>query len=128
MLYEEARAIVDRAAELLPEPPDIEDSEAYGWWEALTLDTCRRLARVLRADTDLIKALTNDERRKSAAWRRRRRLLSRVTLLAATQLTASEPPRAAFRCTRLADGTIVVTPAGEAGRSQAPRPGWAAAA
>lgn len=128
MLYEEARMLMDRAAELLPEPPGLDDAEAYGWWEALTLDTCRRLARVLRADADLITAVMNDESQMPESRRRRRRLLSRMTLLAATQMSATEPVAAPFRCTRLADGTIVVTPAGETGRRQAPGPVWAAAA
>jgi hypothetical protein len=77
----------------------------------------------------------NDERQVPDACRGRRRMLSRLTLLAATQLAASEPRSAArepqpaaFRCTRQADGTLVVTPTGETGYRQAPRPGWATAA
>jgi hypothetical protein len=91
MFYEEVQAIVDRAAELLPEPPRPGQHDAYGQWEALAIDTGRRLARVLGADVGLIRSLIADEQWAPVPHRPRRGLLLRVTLLTALRLGRTEP-------------------------------------
>src|SRR5215470_3369688 len=96
MFYEEVRAIVDRAAELLPEPPHPRISGAYGRWAELVADTGRRLARILDSDTDLIRSLLADERNEQnehsgpAPYHQRRGLLLRVALLAALEMRHAE--------------------------------------
>ena len=90
MFYEEMQATVDRAAELLPEPPSAGNPEGYARWEALTLDTGRQLARVLDADIGLLKTLMGDESWTPLAYRQRRRLLLRVALFAACQIARRE--------------------------------------
>jgi hypothetical protein len=123
MFYEEVRAVVDRAAELLPEPPRPGNAGAYGQWEALTIDTCRRLAWVLDADTDLIRSLISNEQGSSASCRERRRLLLRATLLVALQLGRAEPAGPRLHCERPAEGIINVTAAQAAPHRFAACPG-----
>lgn len=93
MFYEEMRVTVDRAAELLPEPPCSGSAEIYERWEALTLDAGRRLARLLNADIGLLRTLMDDEFSTPAACRQRRRLLLRVAELAACQPRKGESVR-----------------------------------
>jgi hypothetical protein len=91
MCYEEIRLTVDRAAELLPEPPRWDNPDGYARWEALTLDTGRRISRMVNADIDLLRELMDDEFCTPVACRQRRKMLLRVALLAAWQPPASEP-------------------------------------
>lgn len=81
MFYDEMQVTVDRAAALLPDPPQPGDPEGYARWEALTLDTGRLLARVLDADIGQLRALMEDDRVTPVGCRPRRRLLLRVALL-----------------------------------------------
>jgi hypothetical protein len=106
MCYEEVQAIVAQVAELLPEPPCRGNAGAYGQWEDLTIDTARRLARLLDADTGLIRSLIAGEQRATAAGRDRRVLLLRVTLLTALQLRKAEPAPPSFRGGRAPRGAI----------------------
>jgi hypothetical protein len=95
VFYDEVQATVNRAAELLPEPPLPGYAEGYARWEALTVDVGRRLARVLEGDTGLLGALIDDESLAPVACRGRRGLLLRVALLAARQMAgrpATERP------------------------------------
>lgn len=91
MFYDEMQVTVDRAAELLPDPPRPGNPEGYARWEALTLDTGRLLARLLGADIDLLKSLIDDEYLTPVQWRHRRRLLLRVALLWACQTVQRQP-------------------------------------
>jgi hypothetical protein len=91
MFYEEMQVTVDRAAELLPDPPRPGNLEGYARWEALTLDTGRLLARLLGADIDLLRSLIDDETLTPVQWRQRRRLLLRVALLWACQTVQRKP-------------------------------------
>jgi hypothetical protein len=93
MFYEEMRVTVDRAAELLPEPPCPGSAEVYERWEALTLDAGRRLARLLNADIGLLRTLMDDEFSTPARCRQRRRMLLRVAVLAACQPVKRETVR-----------------------------------
>jgi hypothetical protein len=90
MWYDEVRAVVDRAAELLPEPPRAGDARGWAGWEELTLDTGRRLATLLSADISLIRVLLADESHAAEACRERRRLLLRVAALSARRTVKGE--------------------------------------
>lgn len=91
MFYDEMQVTVDRAAAMLPDPPRPGNLEGYARWEALTLDTGRLLARVLRCDVGLLKALIGDEGLTPVECRQRRRLLLRVALLWACQMSQGQP-------------------------------------
>jgi hypothetical protein len=98
MVYEEVRAIVDRAAELLPEPPIPGMAGVYGSWEALVTGTGRRLAHLLGTDIDLIKRLIADERSAPAQYRQRRKVLLGLTMLAALELRLGKSPVNPLQC------------------------------
>jgi hypothetical protein len=87
MFYDEMQATVNRAAELLPEPPAPGNAEGYARWAALTLDIGRRLACLLEADTGLLSALIGDECTAPVACRG---LLLRVALLSARHMAGSK--------------------------------------
>jgi hypothetical protein len=109
MFYEEFLPIVDRVAELLPEPPPLSDLGGYGRWEALTLDAGRRLAALADADTALLRGLLDGDYRAlagPAAPGPRRTLLLRVALCAALQAQRSQP-QPDLRRLRLSGGTAV---------------------
>ena len=110
MLYEEVRAIVDRAAELLPAPPPLHFADLYASWEALTVDTGIRLAQLGGGDADLIMSLEDDEAESPADYRGRRRLLVHIMRLAALQMR-TKASTARFQASRLPEGTILIAPA-----------------
>jgi hypothetical protein len=91
MFYDEMQVTVDAAAAMLPDPPPPGNLEGYARWEALTLDTGRLLARVLRADIGLLKTLIDDECLTPVECRQRRRLLLCVALLWACQMAQGKP-------------------------------------
>jgi hypothetical protein len=90
MWYDEVRAVIDQAAELLPEPPPAGDVSGRAGWEELTLDTGRCLASLLGADTALIHVLMADDAHASGRCRERRRLLLRVAALSARRTVKGE--------------------------------------
>lgn len=89
MFYNDVQAIVDRAAELMPEPPRSGDPQGCARWEALMIDTGRRLAEVLDADADLLRSLLSEERWLPAACCERRKLLLRVALCSTLETLAA---------------------------------------
>jgi hypothetical protein len=91
MFYDEMQVTVDTAAAMLPDPPPPGNLEGCVRWEALTLDTGRLLARVLKADIGLLKTLIDDDCLTPVECRQRRRLLLRVALLWACQMTQGKP-------------------------------------
>jgi hypothetical protein len=123
MLYEEVQYLIDRAAELLPDPPSPGNAEGYAGWAALTLGTGCRLARILGADTDLLWSLSRDEHWTPFAWRQRRRLLLRVALYAALQAGKHDSGHAGIPRQRLVVGHVVATATPDS-RLPAHRPGW----
>jgi hypothetical protein len=92
MFYEDVQAVVDRAAELLPEPPRPGDWQARARWEDLLIATGRRLATLLDADTDLLRSLMGEERCLPAACRQRRGLLLRVALCSTLEMRKATLP------------------------------------
>jgi hypothetical protein len=110
MVYEETQVIVDRAAELLPDPPRPDNSAGYAGWAALTIDTGCQLARVLGADADLIRSLSRDERRTPVASRPRRRLLLKVALFAALEESTGEWTAGGIPRRPMIVGSVIQTP------------------
>jgi hypothetical protein len=110
MLYEEMRAIVDQAAELLPEPPPARFADLYTQWETLTVDTGIRLAELADGNAELIEALEGDGLGASLGCSHRRRLLLHVMRVAALQMSGQRSS-ARFQTNKLPGGTIVITPA-----------------
>jgi hypothetical protein len=107
MFYEEMRWTVDRAAELLPEPPRWDNPEGYARWEALTLDTGRRISRMVNANTGMLRALMDDELCTPVACRQRRKMLLRVALLAARQSEAGKHLGVPAHRTTMGRATVV---------------------
>jgi hypothetical protein len=95
MRYEDMQVLVDQAAELLPEPPLPGNRDGYAGWTALTIDTGCQLARILGADTALLRSLLDEDQWTPAACRQRRRLLLSVALYTARQRAGAlaAPPR-----------------------------------
>lgn len=121
MFYEDVQAIVDRAAELLPEPPRPGDPEGRARWEDLLIATGRRLAIVLDADTDLLRSLMGEKRCLPAACHQRRGLLLRVALCSTLEMRKAKFPAAGVRRLPLAEGSVVANSVLEASRQLTPR-------
>jgi hypothetical protein len=116
MFYEDVQDVVDRAAELLPEPPRPGDLEGRARWEDLLIATGRRLATVIDADTDLLMSLMGEERWVPAACRQRRKLLLRVALCSTLETSKPTSPAAGVRRPQLAEGSVVASSVLEAPR------------
>jgi hypothetical protein len=127
MLFEEMQVIVDRAAELLPDPPGPCDPQGYASWAALTVDTGYRLARLLGADAGLCRSLSDDEHWTPVACRQRRRLLLDVAMLAALRMNKSDFAEAGSHRPPLIVGNVVES-AVVSPRLPAPRAHWLDAA
>jgi hypothetical protein len=106
MFYEDAQAIVDRAAELMPEPPRSGDLDGCARWEDLVVATGRRLALVLDADAGLLRSLMGEERPIPAGCRQRRGLLLHVALCTTLGMRKAEFTASGVPCLQVVAGSV----------------------